>query len=72
VSQSNVTLVLQIITAALQLAPVGLETALRVKAMLAQDPTIAEGMAAILAGTIETDTATLKMIQEFREAAETT
>ena len=64
------TLILQIVTAALQLAPVSLETSIRVKALLAQDPSVAEGMAAILSGTIETDTATLAMIREYRAAAE--
>jgi hypothetical protein len=67
---TNVTLVLQIITAALQLAPLGLETTLRIKALLAEDPAIAENLAAILAGAIETDAATLAMIREYRAAAE--
>ena len=67
---ANVTLILQIINAALQLAPLGLETTLRVKALLAQDPAIAENLASILAGAIETDTATLVVIREYRAAAE--
>jgi hypothetical protein len=66
---TNVTLILQIISAALQLAPLGLETTLRIKALLAQDPAIAENLAAILAGAIETDAATLAMIREYRAAA---
>jgi hypothetical protein len=67
---TNVTLILQIITAALQLAPLGLETTLRIKALLAQDPAIAGNLAAILAGAIETDAATLAMIREYRAAGE--
>jgi hypothetical protein len=67
---TNVTLILQIITAALQLAPLGLETTLRIKALLAQDPAIAENLAAILAGAIATDAATLAMIREYRAAAQ--
>ena len=63
---TNVTLILQIITAALQLAPLGLETTMRVKTLLAQDPAIAENLAAILAGAIETDAATLAMIREWK------
>ena len=67
---TNVTLILQIINAALQLVPLGLETTMRVKALLAQDPAIAENLASILAGAIETDAATLAMIREYRAAAE--
>jgi hypothetical protein len=67
---TNVTLILQIITAALQLAPLGLETTLRIKALLAEDPAIAANLAAILAGAIETDAATLAMIGEYRAAAD--
>jgi hypothetical protein len=67
---TNVILILQIITAALQLAPLGLETTLRIKALLAQDPAIAENLAAILAGAIATDAATLTMIHEYRAAAQ--
>ena len=67
---TNVTLILQIISAALQLVPLGMETTARVKALLAQDPAIAENLAAILAGAIETDAATLAMIREYRAAAE--
>lgn len=65
---ASVILILQIISAALQLAPLGLETTLRVKALLAQDPAIAENLAAILAGAIETDAATLAMIREWKLA----
>lgn len=67
---TNVTLILQIISAALQLVPLGLQTTARVKALLAQDPAVAENLAAILAGAIETDAATLAMIREYRAAAE--
>lgn len=67
---TNVTLILQIISAALQLVPLGMQTTARVKTLLAQDPAIAENLAAILAGAIETDTATLAMIREYRAAAE--
>ena len=67
---TNVTLILQIISAALQLVPLGMEATARVKALLAQDPAIAENLAAILAGAIETDAATLAMIREYRAAAE--
>jgi hypothetical protein len=66
----NVSLALQIISAALQLTPLGLETVLRIKALLAQDPTIAENMAAILEGAVETDAATLAMIRDYRSAAD--
>jgi hypothetical protein len=68
---ANVTLILQIISSALQLVPLGMETTARVKALLAQDAAIAENLAAILAGAIETDAATLAMIREYRTAAET-
>ena len=67
---ANVTLILQIISSALQLVPLGMETTARVKALLAQDAAIAENLAAILAGAIETDAATLAMIREYRTAAE--
>jgi hypothetical protein len=67
---TSVSLALQIISAALQLTPLGIETTLRIKGLLAQDPTIAEGMAAILAGAIATDAATLAMIREYRAAAQ--
>jgi hypothetical protein len=68
---ANVTLILQIISSALQLVPLGMETTARIKALLAQDAAIAENLAAILAGAIETDAATLAMIREYRAAAET-
>jgi hypothetical protein len=68
---ANVTLILQIISSALQLVPLGMETTARVKSLLAQDAAIAENLAAILAGAIETDAATLAMIREYRTAAET-
>jgi hypothetical protein len=68
---ANVTLILQIISSALQLVPLGVETTARVKALLAQDAAIAENLAAILAGAMETDAATLAMIREYRTAAET-
>ena len=67
---ASVILILQIISSALQLTPLGLETTLRVKKLLAQDPAIAENLAAILAGALETDAATLAMIREYRAAAE--
>lgn len=67
---ANVTLILQIISSALQLVPLGMETTARIKALLAQDAAIAENLAAILAGAIETDAATLAMIREYRAAAE--
>jgi len=67
---TNVTLILQIVSSALQLVPLGMETTARIKALLAQDATIAENLAAILAGAIETDAATLAMIREYRAAAE--
>lgn len=67
---ANVTLILQIISSALQLVPLGVDTTGRVKALLAQDAAIAENLAAILAGAIETDAATLAMIREYRAAAE--
>ena len=63
---ANVTLILQIISADLQLVPLGMETAARIKALLAQDAAIAENLAAILAGAIETDAATLAMIREWK------
>ena len=67
---AGVILILQIISSALQLVPLGMETTARVKALLAQDAAIAENLAAILAGAIETDAATLAMIREYRTAAE--
>ena len=68
---ASVILILQIISSALQLVPLGMETTARIKALLAQDAAIAENLAAILAGAIETDAATLAMIREYRAAAET-
>jgi uncharacterized integral membrane protein len=38
--------------------------------LLAEDPAIAANLAAILAGAIETDAATLAMIVEYRAAAD--
>ena len=67
---ASVILILQIISSALQLTPLGIETTLRVKKLLAQDPAIAENLAAILAGAVETDAATLAMIREYRTATE--
>jgi hypothetical protein len=67
---ASVILILQIISSALQLTPLGIETTLRVKKLLAQDPAIAENLAAILAGAVETDAATLAMIREYRAATE--
>ena len=67
---ASVILILQIISSALQLAPLGLATTFRIKTLLARDPAIAENLAAILAGAIETDAATLAMIREYRAAAE--
>jgi hypothetical protein len=65
----TVTLILQIISAAMQLAPLGLDTMLRIKALLAKDPAVAENLAAILAGAIETDEQTLAMIRDYQAAA---
>jgi hypothetical protein len=65
----NIGLILQIISSALQLAPIGVEAISRIKGILAADPTIAEGMQAILDGTIATDDATVAMVQEFRALA---
>jgi hypothetical protein len=67
---ASVILILQIISSALQLTPLGIETTLRIKKLLAQDPAIAENLAAILAGAIATDAATLAMIREYRAATE--
>jgi hypothetical protein len=67
---AGVILILQIVSAALQLVPLGMQTTARVKALLAQDPAISENLAAILAGAIETDAATLAMIREYRAAAD--
>ncbi len=63
---ATVILILQIISSALQLAPLSLETTFRIKTLLAQDPAIAENLAAILASAIETDAATLAMIREWK------
>jgi hypothetical protein len=65
----NIGLILQIISAALQLAPLGLATIQGVKELLAKDPTVAEGMQAILDGTIAADDATIALVQELRALA---
>jgi hypothetical protein len=65
----TVTLILQIISAAMQLAPLGLDTTLRIKALLAKDPAVAENLAAIVAGAIETDAQTLALIRDYQAAA---
>lgn len=63
---ANVGLILQIITAALQLAPVAVSTITSIKQLLAADPTVEEGMKAILDGTIEADDATIEMVRQWR------
>ena len=58
---ANVAGALQIITAALQLIPVGAATAAKIRELLSQDPNVAGALDAILAGTIAADDATLEM-----------
>lgn len=61
----NIALILQIIQAALQLAPFAVETIAGIKALLASDPTVPDGLKAILAQTVATDQETLSMIQAW-------
>lgn len=61
-----IALVIQIITAALQLAPLGLETVNGIKAVLAKDPAVPDGLKEILTQTVTTDDATEAMIQLWR------
>ena len=62
----DIGLILQIINAALQLAPLAVTTIASVKELLAKDPTVAEGMQAILDGTIAADEATIEMIRQWK------
>jgi hypothetical protein len=62
----NIGLILSIINAALQLAPLGLATIAGVKELLAKDPTVAEGLQSILDGTIAADDATIEMARQWK------
>ena len=59
--------ILQIITAALQLIPVGAATAAKIRELLGQDPNVAGALDAILAGTIAADDAALEMARVWRD-----
>jgi hypothetical protein len=62
----NIGLILSIINAALQLAPIGTAAYISIRNLLAKDPAIAEGMQAILDGTIAADDATVEMIRQWK------
>jgi hypothetical protein len=64
---TNIQLVLQIIMAAMQLAPELIISFDRIKTILAGDPTIPEGLRAILADTQSTNEQTLDAIRQWRE-----
>jgi hypothetical protein len=66
VNIANVAGALQIITAALQLIPVGAATAAKIRELLGQDPNVAGALDAILAGTITTDDAAIAMARAWR------
>ena len=59
-------LVIQIILGVLQLAPLGVETVIGIKALLAKDPAVPEDLKAILTQTVSADDATLTAVQLFR------
>jgi hypothetical protein len=62
----NVTLILQIISAAMSLIPVAESTITGIKQLLATDPTVQAGFEAILAQTETADEATLALIANFQ------
>ena len=63
-----IALVIQILTAALQLTPLAVETVTGIKALLSKDPAVPEELKSILTQTITTDDATSAMIQLWRVA----
>jgi hypothetical protein len=65
---ATIAAVLQILTAALQLAPLAVETIAGIKALLAADPAVPEELSKILAGTADDNAATLALIQSWRNA----
>jgi len=61
----NIALILQIITAALQLAPLGISTIQGIKELLAQDPAVPAELQALLLSTATDNAATLASVQAW-------
>ena len=61
----SVALILQIITAALQLAPLGITTVAEIKKLLAADPSTPPDLAKILLETAEDNAATLAAVEAW-------
>lgn len=64
----NAALIIQIITAALQLAPLGISTIEGIKTLLARDPSTPPDLAAILLQTAADNAATLAAVQAWLAA----
>lgn len=65
-NSANIGLILQIISSALQLVPLGIDTISKVKEVLGKDPAVAEGLQSILDGTIAADDATIEMARQWK------
>lgn len=61
----NIALVIQIITAALQLAPLAVNTYTGIKNLLAADPAVPESLRTILLNTVSTNQEVHAQIQEW-------
>jgi len=64
----SIALILQILTAALQLAPLGLGTITSIKQLLAKDPAMPADLAKILLDTAHDNAATLAAVQAWNAA----
>jgi hypothetical protein len=63
-----IALVISIVTAALQLAPLGIQTVAGIKALLSQDPAVPPDLQRILADTATDNAATLAAVQVWLAA----
>lgn len=61
----SITLIIQALTAILQLAPLGIETVAGIKKLLANDPAVPPDLKAILQGTLDDNAATLARVQAW-------
>ncbi len=61
-------LIISIVTSALQLAPLGIETVNAIKTLLSQDPAVPPDLAKILADTATDNSATLAAVNAWLAA----
>jgi hypothetical protein len=66
----NILTLLQILEGVLKLLPIGVDVAAKIKALISSDPSIQEELDMILDDTVETDTETIDLIEQWKNANE--